>query len=101
MTVISSRISNNDQDRCPGAGWPAVCGHASGRHDRPGVPSGAHNWHVMEPLVIKFVKEGYHNVPDNISLSVWSEELIRAKGYRDKDIEEIAEEAARAHGMSK
>jgi hypothetical protein len=55
----------------------------------------------MEPLVIKFVKEGYHNVPDNISLSVWSEELIRAKGYRDKDIEEIAEEAARAHGMSK
>jgi predicted lipoprotein len=56
---------------------------------------------VLEPLVRQFVREGYHNVPDWAELSNIMRALILEKGYRDKDIAEIAREAASAHGMSK
>jgi hypothetical protein len=56
---------------------------------------------MMEPLVRQFVSEGYHNVPDWFELGIMTRELILKKGYRDKDIAEIAREAALAHGMSK
>ena len=56
---------------------------------------------VLEPLVRQFVKEGYHNVPDWNYLAVMARALILEKGYRDKDIAEIAREAAIANGMSK
>ena len=57
--------------------------------------------HVLKPLVLQFVREGYHSVPDLTELSVWAHELILKRGYRDKDIAEIAREAAIANGMSK
>jgi hypothetical protein len=56
---------------------------------------------VMEPLVRQFVREGYHNVPDWNYLAAMARALILEKGYRDKDIAEIAREAAIANGMSK
>jgi hypothetical protein len=56
---------------------------------------------VMEPLVRQFVSEGYHNVPDWSYLAFYARALILEKGYRDKDIAEIAREAAIANGMSK
>jgi predicted lipoprotein len=56
---------------------------------------------VMEPLVRQFVREGYHNVPDWSELAYMARALILEKGYRDKDIADIAKEAAIAHGMSK
>jgi hypothetical protein len=56
---------------------------------------------VMKPLVRQFVSEGYHNVPDWGDLGYMTHALILKKGYRDKDIVEIAREAAIANGMSK
>jgi hypothetical protein len=56
---------------------------------------------VLEPLVHQFVREGYHNVPDWADLALMARALILEKGYRDKDIAEIAREAAIANGMSK
>jgi hypothetical protein len=56
---------------------------------------------LMTTLIIQFVDQGYRDVPDWATLGIYVEELIRQKGYRDKDIGEIAEEAALAHGMRK
>ena len=56
---------------------------------------------VMKSLVIQFVSQGYRDVPDWSYLTIYTEELILQKGYRDKDVAEIAEEAALAHGMRK
>jgi hypothetical protein len=56
---------------------------------------------VMDSLVIRLVSEGYRNVPGWANLATIMEELILQKGYRDKDVAEIAEEAALAHGMRK
>jgi hypothetical protein len=56
---------------------------------------------VLEPLVRQFVREGYRNVPDWVFLGLMARKLILEKGYRDKDIAEIAKEAAIANGMSK
>ena len=56
---------------------------------------------AMEPLVRQFVREGYRNVPDWSLLGVLTRKLILEKGYRDKDVADIAKEAAIAHGMSK
>jgi hypothetical protein len=56
---------------------------------------------VMKPLVRQFVMEGYHSVPNWPELGSMAQKLIREKGYRDKDIAEIAREAAIANGMSK
>jgi hypothetical protein len=56
---------------------------------------------VLEPLVRRFVSEGYHNVPDWADLADLARALILGKGYRDNDIAEIAREAAIANGMSK
>ena len=55
----------------------------------------------MKPLVRQFVREGYHSVPDWADLGPMARALILEKGYRDKDIAEIAREAAIANGMSK
>jgi hypothetical protein len=63
--------------------------------------SGSDQAAVMEPLVRQFVGEGYHNVPDWPELAGVARALILEKGYRDKDIVEIAREAAIASGMSK
>jgi hypothetical protein len=49
-------------------------------------------YHAMKSLVTKFIDQGYRNVPSPGHLMIYSEELIRQKGYRDKDIAEIAEE---------
>jgi hypothetical protein len=56
---------------------------------------------ATEPLVRLFVSEGYHKVPDWADLGIMMRALILEKGYRDKDVAEIAREAAIAHGMSK
>ena len=56
---------------------------------------------VLKPLVRQFVGEGYHSVPDWVDLGDMARALILEKGYRDKDIAEIAREAAIANGMSK
>ena len=56
---------------------------------------------VLEPLVRQFIREGYHSVPDWAHLGSIARALILEKGYRDKDIAEIAREAAIANGMSK
>jgi hypothetical protein len=56
---------------------------------------------LMTIFIIQFVDQGYRNVPDWASLGMYVEELIRQKGYRDKDLGEIAKEAAIAHGMRK
>ena len=56
---------------------------------------------VMKPLVRQFVMEGYHSVPNWAELGSMAQKLILEKGYRDKDIAEIAREAAIANGMSK
>jgi hypothetical protein len=56
---------------------------------------------VMKPLVRQFVMEGYHSVPNWSALGTMAQKLILEKGYRDKDIAEIAREAAIANGMSK
>jgi hypothetical protein len=56
---------------------------------------------VLQPLVRQFVREGYHNVPDWGYLAVLTRALILERGYRDKDIAEIAREAAIADGMAK
>ena len=63
--------------------------------------SGADQAAVMEPLVRQFVREGYHNVPDWPELAIVARALILEKGYRDRDIAEIAKEAAIARGVSK
>ena len=55
----------------------------------------------MDSLVIRLVSQGYRDVPGWAHLATIMEELILKKGYRDKDVEEIAEEAALADGMSK
>lgn len=56
---------------------------------------------VLKSLVRQFVSEGYHSVPDWAHLGSIARALILQKGYRDKDIAEIAREAAIANGMSK
>jgi hypothetical protein len=56
---------------------------------------------IMEPIVIKFISQGYRHVPDWAHLAQFTRELILEKGYRDRDIVEIAEEAAITHGMTK
>jgi hypothetical protein len=56
---------------------------------------------VLKPLVRQFIREGYHSVPDWADLGPMARALILEKGYRDKDIAEIAREAAIANGMSK
>jgi hypothetical protein len=56
---------------------------------------------ITEPFVRQFVREGYHNVPSWANLGLLMYDLILEKGYRDKDIAEIAKEAAIANGMSK
>lgn len=56
---------------------------------------------VMMPIVRQFAMEGYHSVPDWSPLDAMAHRLILEKGYRDKDIVEIAREAAIANGMSK
>jgi hypothetical protein len=56
---------------------------------------------VLKPLVRQFIREGYHSVPDWADLRPIARALILEKGYRDKDIAEIAREAAIANGMSK
>jgi hypothetical protein len=56
---------------------------------------------VMQDCVIRFVEQGYHNVPDWAHLSRLTADLIRKKGYRDADINTIAEEAAITDGMTK
>jgi hypothetical protein len=56
---------------------------------------------VLTPVVRQFVMEGYHSVPDWADLSFMARALILEKGYRDKDIVEIAREAAIKNGMSK
>ena len=56
---------------------------------------------VLKSLVRQFVKEGYHSVPDWADLAAMTRALILERGYRDKDIAEIAREAAIANGMSK
>jgi hypothetical protein len=56
---------------------------------------------VLQPLVRQFVMEGYHSVPDWTHLSFMTHNLILERGYRDKDVAEIAREAAIANGMSK
>ena len=43
----------------------------------------------------------HHNVPDWGYLAVLTRALILERGYRDKDIAEIAREAAIANGMAK
>jgi hypothetical protein len=57
--------------------------------------------HALDPCVPRFVAEGYHNVPDTGALAYYVRELILKKGYRDVDINTIAEEAAVARGMAK
>jgi hypothetical protein len=56
---------------------------------------------VLKSLVRQFVREGYHSVPDWVHLGSLARALILERGYRDKDIAEIAREAAIANGMSK
>jgi hypothetical protein len=56
---------------------------------------------ALKPLVRQFVREGYHSVPDWGYLGELVRALILEKGYRDKDLAEIAREAAIANGMSK
>ena len=56
---------------------------------------------VMKPLVRRFVREGYHSVPDWAELGDLVRALILKKGYGDKNIAEIAKEAAISKGMSK
>jgi hypothetical protein len=56
---------------------------------------------IMEQIIVKFISQGYRRVPDWAHLARITRELILEKGYRDKDIVEIAEEAAIADGMTK
>jgi hypothetical protein len=63
--------------------------------------SASDEFDAMEPIVRQFVREGYRNVPDWAALGIMTRALILERGYRDKDIAEIAREAAIAHGMSK
>jgi hypothetical protein len=63
--------------------------------------SGADQAAAMEPIVRQFVGECYHKVPDWAELGVMTRALILEKGYRDKEITDVAREAAIAHGMSK
>jgi hypothetical protein len=56
---------------------------------------------VIEPLVRQFVREGYHNVPDWAHLGNLTRALMLQKGDRDKNVADIAREAAMANGMSK
>jgi hypothetical protein len=56
---------------------------------------------VTKSFVVQFVAQGYRNIPDWALLANMMSELIRKNGYRDKDISEIAEEAAIAYGMRK
>jgi hypothetical protein len=64
-------------------------------------PDATEEMAVMKPLVAKFVDQGYHNVPDWSELAYYTRKLILERGYRDKDVAEIAEEAAIANGMTK
>jgi SpoVK/Ycf46/Vps4 family AAA+-type ATPase len=56
---------------------------------------------VMKEIVIKLVAKGYKKVPDWARLSSITREKILEKGYTNQDIEEIAEEAALANGMTR
>jgi Bacterial regulatory proteins, tetR family len=56
---------------------------------------------ILQPVIRQFIQEGYHNVPDWLVLRDATRALILERGYRDKDIAEIAKEAAIAKGMSK
>jgi hypothetical protein len=56
---------------------------------------------LLTPIVRRFIKEGYHDVPDWAVLGAAMRVLILKRGYRDKDIAEIALEAAISMGMSK
>jgi hypothetical protein len=56
---------------------------------------------ILRPLVRRFVREGYHSVPDWPELGTAVRKLILKKGYGGKNIAEIAKEAAISKGMSK
>jgi hypothetical protein len=95
----------DEGDGC--GGWSVARRDASRCHDRAreflhAYDKGGSDLRViMEPLVRQFVREGYHHVPDWTDLAFIARALILEKGYRDKDIAEIAKEAAIANGMSK
>ncbi|MGL3111841.1 hypothetical protein [Bradyrhizobium sp. BR 1432] len=56
---------------------------------------------TMKEVVIKLVAKGYKNVPDWARLSSVTKKKILEKGYTNRDIDGIAEEAALAAGMTK
>lgn len=56
---------------------------------------------VMEPIVDSFVARGYKKVPNWAKLDNQVRDLIREKGYTYQNVENVAEEAAIAGGMTR
>lgn len=56
---------------------------------------------VLEPVIIEYVSQGYKNVPDWSELSNKIEKAIRKNGWGNRDIHDIALDAAKAQGMTK
>lgn len=54
---------------------------------------------IIEPLIVRFVEQGYKNVPNWYNLEEEMEKLIRKKGLATEDVYDISLEAAKALGM--
>ena len=55
---------------------------------------------ILKPIIIKYISEGYKKVPDWYDLSKEIDIQIRRWGMGNKDLEDIALEAAKVRGMT-
>jgi len=55
---------------------------------------------IIQPIITEFIRQGFQNIPDWHELAVEMKQMIRKNGWRDRPVDEIAEDAARAVGMN-
>lgn len=56
---------------------------------------------LLEPIIFSFVSRGFKNVPDWATLGIRIRELVLKNGYSYQSLETVAEEAAKAEGMTR
>ncbi len=55
---------------------------------------------ILQPIITEFIRQNYCNIPDWQELATEMKRLIRKNGWRDRSVEEIAEDAGKGLGMS-
>ena len=53
---------------------------------------------ILQPIITEFIHQGFQNIPDWQELAAEMKRLIRKNGWRDRPVDQIAMDAARAVG---